>query len=1701
MRAIFFLFFLYYAGFSSFSQSSVFVGTGTGNTTYQPVYGLMDYGWSKMIYTKNEIGRGGKITHIAFNVSNTPSNYLMNNQRVFLGHKSPDTLSGISAPDTFDMLMVYEGSMTYNGSGWHTVTLQTPFFYDSSQNLVVVWHNYDGSGLSTNYPRFFMTNTSDFKSMWSHENAFFPRFTGSWTSQRLNIRITFAALSYNYNDAGVTAIDSPATPVPPTSQPVRVKIKNYGLQNLQSLTINWQVDTHTVNTYNWSGNIARNQSTYVTVGNHTFRAGEQIIKAWTRLPNNVTDSMPSNDTFKVKVYGGYPMSGTYSIGTGKDFPNISSAIENLNGRGVSAAVNFLIDSGYYYERFSIKSIKGASSVNTITIRSASGDSSEVVIYQPSSYSTTDNYVINLDGASYIRLKNLTIKRDSLGSYATVISLMNGANHNLIENCRVIGYERRSALAEYAVIFNHATTVDQGNIIRNNYVRYGSTGIYFSGTSQAPIYENANIVENNTVEDFSYAGIFMSNQINSIIRNNSITSHNSSSIASTPILGIRLYDDQGGTIITANRIHMRGHARNEGISLDRNTPPASRPILVANNFITQTNGNSYTFGINSYNSGNINIYHNSINITAGSTTLNSGIYINTATTGSYSGINILNNILVNTGGGYAIEVHKNAVSRGNINRCDYNNLYVSGPSLGRYNDTLYSSLSAWSNRTKYDTNSLSVDPLFTSVTDLSIKNSDLKGKATPLSEVTTDIDGYPRDPLTPDIGAQEFETDSFDLALVKWIHPTDKCGLGQEDLTVMLINRGRENVSGFTLSYRIHTDSAFVVDTVNSLLKSRDTLIHTFSQKADYTLPGYYHSEAVVHLSNDQNRSNDSLKSYLPHALSISSFPFVEDFERENYYFIRSNASQSNVFIDTASGMNSTAALKFEGREASGWEGNETTTDSSRAWVSNSSHHATAKSCFVDATALSQLKLRFNLRQQSSYSKNFSWFRVLVNDTIYIYDEKGICNFQPETYTSDPFDTLVFDLSQFAGTKFRLSFQTSNRYNNVNGPGGRGDNAFLDNVVFAVPPVVDLGNDRILCHGTTDTLDAGYGAGYQYQWFESGGSGILDTTRKLIVSKAGVYYVVLSDSLGLLATDTVSISFYPVPIANAGMDDSICVNQYASISASASDYKYFAWRSSGDGYFADSNALNTTYFPGNADTANAYTLLFSYVREDSICSISRVDTLILYYKSLPFVSAGSDTNICFGDSLLIGSTALAGFSYEWLSLSDSVIGNTAQIYVSPIFDSAFVLKVTDNITLCSNRDTINVYVKSYPLASFNINDTNQCLNGNNFVFSNNSNGADYYLWDFGNGDTSTAAATSKSYQTSGSYMVKLITTTQYGCKDSTSLNLNVHPHPQAAFSVNDSNQCLNGNTFVFSNTSTGANYYLWDFGDGDTSTAVIPSKTYQASGFYSVKLFSITQFGCKDSISLSLNVHPHPQTAFSVNDTNQCLNGNNFIFTNTSSGADYFLWDFGGGDTSTLASTSKSYQTSGYYTVKLLTNTQYGCKDSISKTIHVKANPKLDLGKDTTICADTSFSLFAGNDYDSWLWSTDEITSSIIVDTSGFGLGKRLVWLEVSKDDCKGRDSIYITFIDCSGSIAHKEDAPFRVFPNPTTDMLFIRFMKEEAYSMELFDGQGKRLNMELMQLSADNQMHQLSLKHLERGIYFLRVTGKSGIYNLRVLKM
>lgn len=633
------------------------------------------------------------------------------------------------------------------------------------------------------------------------------------------------------NDVGVELIYEPntANPFPSGNRDIKVIVKNNGADTVMTATVQWRVNNLPKTPYNWAGNLFPGERDTITVGTHVFGAGISYnIIAYTQNPDGVPDSNPANDTAKVNdLYAA--LNGIYTIGgVLPNFTNFANAVTALNKGGVLGPVTFNVRNGTYAETFTINNIKGASTTNRVTFKSESGDSSLVVLTKNSN----TGRVVTLNNADFLTFSRMTFL---LPNFADFFYIENGTNDLAIAN-----NDFKSNATNAYTFIQGAGTIETNIQIKNNRFQNSLEAILMYGTNAGSL-EGGLVIENNVFDDISNYGILMQYHNAPIVRNNTFNN------VSRPVYC--QYADNG-LRITGNNITTDGNIGDASISLYfcDGTPTARG--LVANNFV-QASGSQFRSGITVYVSNYQNIYHNSIHLNNTSTS-SRALYLE-----SGGNLRALNNILANTGGGYAYYVS----SANAVNISNFNDLYATGTNLAYWQGTNVSNLTNLRNISGREFNSISEDPLFYSPTNLHVLQVALDSAATPVPEVTTDIDGQARTPNYPDIGADEFNYVTKDVGITKLLTPVSGCNLGAASIVKVVVqNYGGLPQTGFNVAYRTYSSAPVVENVGSRVVAPGDTIHFTFSQPVNVSGFTTHTIMAYSLLSGDLNAFNDTLSA-------------------------------------------------------------------------------------------------------------------------------------------------------------------------------------------------------------------------------------------------------------------------------------------------------------------------------------------------------------------------------------------------------------------------------------------------------------------------------------------------------------------------------------------------------------------------------------------------------------------------------------------------------------------------------------------------------------------------------------------------------------------------------------------------------------------------------------------------------------------------
>lgn len=211
---------------------------------------------------------------------------------------------------------------------------------------------------------------------------------------------------------------------------------------------------------------------------------------------------------------------------------------------------------------------------------------------------------------------------------------------------------------------------------------------------------------------------------------------------------------------------------------------------------------------------------------------------------------------------------------------------------------------------------------------------------------------------------------------------------------------------------------------------------------------------------------------------------------------------------------------------------------------------------------------------------------------------------------------------------------------------------------------------------------------------------------------------------------------------------------------------------------------------------------------------------------------------------------AGGQYSGNGITDPVNGT---------FDPATAGPGTHTIYYSNNvicvYDSVDIVVNGLPVVNFTSDVTVGCV-PLTVQFTETTTGGTTYDWDFGDGGTSTQNGTdSHTFPTVGCFDVTL-TATSNGCATTLVQGSMICTNATAIadFSASPPIADITDPEFTFNNSSTNASNYLWDFGDGSTSTQIDPIYTYlSASGDQTVTLIANNAANCPDTIVKTVKI--------------------------------------------------------------------------------------------------------------------------------------------------------------------------------------------------------------------------------------------------------
>ncbi len=385
--------------------------------------------------------------------------------------------------------------------------------------------------------------------------------------------------------------------------------------------------------------------------------------------------------------------------------------------------------------------------------------------------------------------------------------------------------------------------------------------------------------------------------------------------------------------------------------------------------------------------------------------------------------------------------------------------------------------------------------------------------------------------------------------------------------------------------------------------------------------------------------------------------------------------------------------------------------------------------------------------------------------------------------------------------------------------------------------------------------------------------------------------------------------------------------------------------------------------------------------------------------------------------------------------------------------------------------------------------------------------DTWYWEFGDGDTSIVQNPSHEYINAGIFTVTLTVTGPGGSDTITKadyISASYNP-PTAEFEGTPTIGDAPLNVTFTDLSVDSVNTWLWDFGDGDTSTDQNPSHEYLNPGDFTVTLTATGPGGSDTLVKIDYitATYPAPTADFEGNPTTG-YNPLEVTFSDLSvDSVDSWSWDFGDGGTSAVQLPVHTYVAAGTYTVSL-TVSGPGGNDTMEKTDYIIVSepaPEADfMGTPTTGEAPllVSFTDLSTGNIDTWSWefgdgglSTDQNPSHDYLTPGNF-----TVSLTVSGP---GGDSTAVKtdYILIPVGIGEAIPETIVVYPNPVTNNLHIIFPEAKSRNLTLKNMAGKQI-LEYITIGKEEVVNMESFSN---GVYSLTIRANGGITSvIKVVK-
>ena len=470
-------------------------------------------------------------------------------------------------------------------------------------------------------------------------------------------------------------------------------------------------------------------------------------------------------------------------------------------------------------------------------------------------------------------------------------------------------------------------------------------------------------------------------------------------------------------------------------------------------------------------------------------------------------------------------------------------------------------------------------------------------------------------------------------------------------------------------------------------------------------------------------------------------------------------------------------------------------------------------------------------------------------------------------------------------------------------------------------------------------------------------------------------IITKDQNGCRSTGTSFVYVFPKPFIWI-TEDNLCVD--SSIDFTAHDSFSFKITNppSITNYqwdFGDGSAIQNT---ANMDINHKYTATGNYTVKVILTTsdgCTNSTSIAFTISPLPVADFSDPSNcnengVTFTDNSSVSSGSITKWAWDFGDGGFATSADTVYKFQNTDTLQTVTLVVTTDHG-CQAEAIKSAFSWQAPSSDFyfsGVTNSRACALDTVQLFSNSSPAVNElvisrYTWMFGDGDTTNGLNASHAWTTAGTYTVRLVSFSQHGCPDTTTLKdpnyvIAIDALPIANFTFGNYT-CVGSPVSFFDASTFGNNVHrglvYWDLGDGYTiddpsGDSVTPTHIYKAAGTYFVRIYrtnAVGNSGCKsDTVTNPVTIYPTPKADFMIQGT--CQNRpTQFIDLSKVSPPSImdttkYSWDFGDNLTaSDVKNPTHTYLSAGNYVVKLnVADTPGGCTANFDSIIYVQPSP-------------------------------------------------------------------------------------------------------------------------------------------------------------------